>query len=211
MSGNLSWTWSRTVRETQMPLGSASASRRAATLTPSPWMSSSSMMMSPRLMPMRNQICWSSGTSDCVRPCLVDLDRAFDRVDHACELDQRAVAHQLDDRGRGASAISGSIKSVRSAFRRAERPRLVGRHQPAVADHVRGENGGEPAFHRLGLITNRRVDCIPDDADKPVPVARVTKRRSAPGGRCGSGRRRAAWSPRMAAALAIAAWASLRP
>ena len=33
--------------------GSAKASRRAATLTPSPKMSSSSMMMSPRLTPMR--------------------------------------------------------------------------------------------------------------------------------------------------------------
>src|ERR1700730_11288461 len=34
--GNLSRIWSRTVREMQIPPGSASASSRAATLTPSP-------------------------------------------------------------------------------------------------------------------------------------------------------------------------------
>src|SRR6516225_3909803 len=34
--GNLSLIWSRTTRDMQMPPGSASASRRAATLTPSP-------------------------------------------------------------------------------------------------------------------------------------------------------------------------------
>src|SRR5713101_5710248 len=50
---SLSRTGSRTIRETQMPPGSASASSRAATLTPSPKMSSSSTMMSPRLMPTR--------------------------------------------------------------------------------------------------------------------------------------------------------------
>jgi hypothetical protein len=46
-----------------MPPGSASASRRAATLTPSPKMSSSSTMTSPRLIPMRNLIRRSSDIS----------------------------------------------------------------------------------------------------------------------------------------------------
>jgi hypothetical protein len=43
----------------QIPPGSARASSRAATLTPSPNMSLSSMMMSPTLMPMRNSILLS--------------------------------------------------------------------------------------------------------------------------------------------------------
>src|SRR5580692_11527423 len=36
---SLSRTWSRTTRLTQIPPGSAKASSRAATLTPSPWIS----------------------------------------------------------------------------------------------------------------------------------------------------------------------------
>jgi hypothetical protein len=47
----------------QIPPGSASASRRAAILTPSPKMSPSSTMTSPRLTPMRNLMRRSSGTS----------------------------------------------------------------------------------------------------------------------------------------------------
>src|SRR5262252_3806403 len=49
--GSLSRICSRTVRETQMPPGSASASKRAAILTPSPKMSPPSRMTSPRLIP----------------------------------------------------------------------------------------------------------------------------------------------------------------
>src|SRR3984893_11579479 len=45
-----------------MPPGSAKASRRAATLTPSPKMSLSSIMMSPRLTPMRKSMRPSAGT-----------------------------------------------------------------------------------------------------------------------------------------------------
>jgi len=45
------------------PPGSHKASRRAAILTPSPKMSSPSMMMSPTLMPMRKTIRSSSATS----------------------------------------------------------------------------------------------------------------------------------------------------
>src|SRR5215472_15658536 len=45
----------------QIPPGSASASRRAAMLTPSPKMSPSSMMMSPTLMPMRNSMRRATG------------------------------------------------------------------------------------------------------------------------------------------------------
>src|SRR5215471_16842364 len=46
----------------QMPPGSAIPSRRAATLTPSPRMSSPSIRMSPRLIPIRDSIRRSCGT-----------------------------------------------------------------------------------------------------------------------------------------------------
>jgi len=48
--------------DTQIPPGSANASRRAAMLTPSPKMSPSSTTMSPTLMPMRNSMRLSAGT-----------------------------------------------------------------------------------------------------------------------------------------------------
>jgi hypothetical protein len=48
-NSSLSPMWSRTVPDMQMPPGSARASNQAATFTPSPWMSSPSTMMSPRL------------------------------------------------------------------------------------------------------------------------------------------------------------------
>jgi hypothetical protein len=56
-------TWSRTAAATQMPPGSATSCRRAATLTPSPKMSSSSTMTSPRLIATRNRIQRAGGTS----------------------------------------------------------------------------------------------------------------------------------------------------
>ena len=41
------------------------------------------------------------------------------------------------------SAIWGSMKVSAQRLQARERPRLVGRHQPAVADHVRGQNRRE--------------------------------------------------------------------
>ena len=81
-----------------MPPGSAIASSRAATLTPSPKMSSSSTITSPRLMPMRNWI-QRAGVDVGVAPrhALLDLDRALHRLGDALELDQHAVAGGLDD------------------------------------------------------------------------------------------------------------------
>jgi hypothetical protein len=46
--------------EMHTPPGSQSASSRAAILTPSPRISSPSMMISPTLIPMRNTICLSA-------------------------------------------------------------------------------------------------------------------------------------------------------
>src|SRR5262249_29841954 len=53
VQSSLSRTWSRTTRLIQIPPGSASASSRAATFTPSPKMSYSSTITSPRLIPIR--------------------------------------------------------------------------------------------------------------------------------------------------------------
>src|SRR5260370_20366110 len=59
---SLSRTWSRTTRLTQIPPGAARASSRAATLTPSPWISRPSLIMSPRLIPIRKSMRRSGGT-----------------------------------------------------------------------------------------------------------------------------------------------------
>ena len=56
-------TSSCTRLDMQMPPGGAISCRRAATLTPSPKMSSPSTMMSPRLMPMRKAMRRSSAIS----------------------------------------------------------------------------------------------------------------------------------------------------
>ncbi len=55
--------WSRTAPERQIPPGCASASSRAAMLTPSPNRFCPSTRTSPRWMPMRNRICWPAGRS----------------------------------------------------------------------------------------------------------------------------------------------------
>ena len=81
-----------------MPPGSASVCRRAATLTPSPKMSSSfdddvaKVDADPKLdMPAGRHVGVAAGHS------ALDLDRALDRVGNALELDQHAVAGGLDD------------------------------------------------------------------------------------------------------------------
>src|ERR1035438_4838420 len=81
----------------QMPPGSAMPSSRAATLTPSPKMSSPSIMISPILIPIRVLHL----RADCAR-CLLrhfplNCNCARHGIDGACELDQHAVAGRLDD------------------------------------------------------------------------------------------------------------------
>ena len=77
---------------------------------------------------------------------LLHLDRALHRLDHARELDQRAIAHQLDD----AAVVLGDLRFdefLAMRLERCERARLVGRHEPRVADHVRSQNRCQPALH----------------------------------------------------------------
>ena len=105
---------------------------------------------------MRNAMRRSSGSSAwrSATPVL-DRGRALDRIDHARELDQHAIAHQLDD----AAVVLGDLRLDEVLAQRLEarvRARLVGRHQPAVADDVRSQDRGEPARHQSGPIRNRK-------------------------------------------------------
>ena len=79
----------------------------------------------------------------------LDLDRTLHRVGDALKLDQEAVAGGLDD----PAAVLGDrrvdqLEPVGPQARK--RAGLVGLHQPAVADHVGGEDRGEPAFDTAG-------------------------------------------------------------
>ena len=62
-------------------------------------------------------------------------DRAVDGIDHAGELHQRAIPHQLDD----AAIVRGDAGVDQVApqrFEAAQRVRLVDLHQAAEADHI---------------------------------------------------------------------------
>src|SRR6202022_401768 len=75
----------------------------------------------------------------------LDLGSAQHRVGDAVELEQHAVAGGLDD----AAAVlrDGGIDELDPmGLETRECPRLVDLHQPTVADHVGGEDRGEPAL-----------------------------------------------------------------
>jgi hypothetical protein len=75
----------------------------------------------------------------------LDRYRAFDGVDRARELDQRAVAHQLHD-------ATAMLRDQRLDQLFAQRPQAgngagpVGAHEPTVAHHVGGQNRRQPTF-----------------------------------------------------------------
>src|SRR5260370_1465369 len=87
-------TCSNTLLDRQTPPGSNSFSMRAATLTPSPKMSSPSIMMSPILMPIRKRI---SREAPSFLSDILACDGAGHRIDGAGELDQHSIASGLDD------------------------------------------------------------------------------------------------------------------
>ena len=78
----------------------------------------------------------------------LDGNRAFHSVDDARELDQGAVAHQLDD---APPIRSDGRVDERGAMRLepGQRTRFVGAHQPAIADDIRAQDGGKPAYDAL--------------------------------------------------------------
>src|SRR5438270_304786 len=96
-NGSRSRTWSWTVFETRTPPGSANASSRAATFTPSPKMSCSSTITSPRLIPTRNSILLRRGARVALGHAPLHLRGAPHGINHARELGKEAVARILHD------------------------------------------------------------------------------------------------------------------
>jgi hypothetical protein len=71
-------------------------------------------------------------------------------VDHARELDQSAIAHQFDD-----ATVTGGDRGLDEVpserLQSGVGARLVARHQPAVADHVGGQDRRQSALDAFGL------------------------------------------------------------
>src|SRR6188472_323444 len=142
---SLSSTWSRTTRLAQIPPGSANVCKRAAMFTPSPKISSSSMMMSPTLMPIRKSRRRSAAVPALRLAISLKVDRATNGIDNARKFDQQAVAGRFDDppvkfRDLGIE----QLPSVR--LQRGERPALVASHQTRVTDNVGRHNGRQPTM-----------------------------------------------------------------
>src|SRR6516164_3826939 len=90
--------WSWTAADMQIPPGSARPSSRAATLTPSPKMSSGSTITSPTLMPMRKAnalILAGIGVALCHFE--LNFGGATHGVDHTDKLCQQFVACRFDN------------------------------------------------------------------------------------------------------------------
>src|SRR5262249_15935070 len=76
----------------------------------------------------------------------LQCNRAFDRIDHAAELSQKTIAHELEY----AAVVVDDFRfeEVLSVGpERLERSGLVLLHQAAVADHIGGEDSGKATFH----------------------------------------------------------------
>ena len=111
VNASLSRICSFTVRETHNPPGSHKVSSRAATFTPSPKMSFPSIMISPRLMPMRSTMRLSSASS----ALRLNMPRWTATAQATAsttlgELDEQTVAGGLDDAP--AMAGDGRIEQI---------------------------------------------------------------------------------------------------
>ena len=139
----------RTAAEQAMPPGGARPCSRTARFTPSPWKSSPSTMMSPRVdahaefeLPVLGHASVALGHA------ALDLDGTARGVEHAGELDQETVAHHLED----ASAMPGDDRIEELAAmlaQAAQRLLFIGLHEAAVADHVGGQDGRQPPLYML--------------------------------------------------------------
>src|SRR6516165_7105312 len=129
----------------QMPPGSANPSNRAATLTPSPKMSCSSTMTSPRFTPMRNLIRRSFGNLRLsgAHPAL-NLYSTPHSIDDTWKFREHAVAGIFDDPTSVLIdlRINQLAKVGLEAF---VRPLLIRPHQPRIASHISGKDGSETA------------------------------------------------------------------
>jgi len=136
-------------REVPLAVIPSPCCHRAATLTPSPKISSPSTITSPRLMPIRIWMARAGETSALRRAIRLDLSSALHRVDHALELNQQAVTHGLDN----ASAVLGDrgIDQLQAmCLEPRQSTRFVDLHEAAVADHIGGQNGSETPLYAIG-------------------------------------------------------------
>ena len=154
-----------------MPPGSATASRRAATLTPSPKMSAPSLTMSPRLMPILQQDRIGRGFVRLGEPRL-QVTGGVHGIDGAGELDKHAVAHELHD----APAVvvhHGSEDFLAPLPQGGQRRSLVRLHEARVTDHVGDEDGGKAACQGISPCAARTIAHSRPDICNPIgPQAR---------------------------------------
>src|SRR5215469_15350196 len=179
---SLSRTCSCAAALMQIPPGSASASRRAAMLTPSPKMSPSSMMMSLTLTPMRNSIRRHGGIAG--GHFALQLDGTAHGVNHTGEFNKEAVAGGFDD----ATAVLGDLGVAQLSEDRAqcrERALLIFAHQPRIASNINSEDRCQPALdplsaHPAGPATRCSTDTMMEVGRmRAASALRIPHRRSA--------------------------------
>jgi hypothetical protein len=109
-----------------MPPGSAIPSIRAATLTPSPRMSSPSMMISPTLIPIRNRM---GSASERLASWRTEGARSYERADESVRSGGgEHVANELD----GLTHHIGEARSKTRMFERPNAPRNAARSSGAI-------------------------------------------------------------------------------
>ena len=83
-----------------------------------------------------------------LRHAALDFDGTARRIEDAAELDQKAVAHHLEDAP--AMLGDGGIEELAAMLpKRAERSLFVGLHEAAVAHHVGGQDRRQSAMNVL--------------------------------------------------------------
>src|SRR5215469_4065706 len=119
-------------------------------------------MTSPRLIPMRSTMRLSSGSPAFAAsmPSCRTTEHP-DGIHDAGELDQYAIAQELDD----PSMVFANqwLEDFRAAgLEGGQRSSLVRLHKPAVADHIRGQNGGKPTSWDvlLGHMEHQHPDLL---------------------------------------------------
>jgi len=122
-------------------------SRRAATLTPSPKISSPSTIMSPTI----DAKCETRSSRPAAYRHFVPALRAeyrwpTNRIDCTCELYQRAIASSLEDAGRDTPRFFGSMRDLRRDLSAARVPSSSPPIQATVAYDVSREDCGKPSF-----------------------------------------------------------------
>jgi hypothetical protein len=132
-----------------MPPGTAMLSSRAAILTPSPKISLSSMMTSPRWMPMRNSIRLAWGyLRVLVGHAALNVDGASRCINGTGKFDQHTVASGLDD----ATAMCGDCgveKRFSESLQLRQRAFLVGADQAAITGDIRRQDSRQSPLYGL--------------------------------------------------------------